>query len=300
MLSMADVAVIIPVYNDSLRLDKCLRALAAQSYSGGAINVLVVDNNSSEDIESVVVKYANANYLFESNPGAYYARNKAIAELRQEQFIAFTDSDCIPEFDWINSAVSMLHSHPKAAVGGKVEVFAANEKPTLAEHYELLFAFPQETYIKSDHFAVTANLVMRRETLNAVGSFNTKLFSGGDAEFGNRLKEKGFSLVYGDNVVVRHPARSSVKQLTSKERRTVGGCYQQRNTNPVMKKSFSFMSLLKGYIPPLRAWRDLLDNDSLSTGLKLRVACLATFIKYRKNTLKIGYRLHLLRNYERF
>ena len=46
------VSVIIPVYNDSNRLKLCLQALEKQTYPSERYEVIVVDNNSTEDINS--------------------------------------------------------------------------------------------------------------------------------------------------------------------------------------------------------------------------------------------------------
>ncbi|MDN4503156.1 glycosyltransferase family 2 protein [Alteromonadaceae bacterium BrNp21-10] len=298
---MTSVAIIIPTYNDKERLRLCLEAIAGQSFSISNITVYVVDNNSSEDVKAVVDDFSFCDYLHETSPGAYNARNKALVALKDEEFIGFTDADCLPQVDWVENAVNMLQQFEDLAIGGRVSVFPEHNEANLYELYEVFFAFPQQAYIKSDNFAVTANLFTSRQVLNKVGHFNTSLYSGGDAEWGNRLVSKGLRLVYADNVTVKHPARNSLAKLTSKVKRTVGGCYKQRDVNPIMAQSFSLLSLCRGYIPPVKAIH-ILFKQQIKLGLwkNTQMILLLTWLKYHKNTIKIFYKIGILKEYQRF
>lgn len=299
---MSRVAVIIPTYNDAKRLEKCLQALANQTFPMSEVRVYVVDNNSTENIKSLVSEFPFCDYLFESQPGAYHARNTALNALRDERFVAFTDADCIPESNWVSEAVNVLKSEPHQALGGNVVVFSeTNGKPNLIELYEMLFAFPQKVYIEKDHFAVTANLFTSREVIDKNGSFNAALYSGGDAEWGNRLKQNGIRLNYAEQVRVRHPARDTFTKLVSKVKRTVGGCYQQIGINQAMTKSFSLIELIRGFMPPIYAMAALYNNsNNLTRQQKIKMIGLLIYLKYHKNLIKILYRLKLIRDFERF
>lgn len=299
---MSKVAVIIPTYNDGKRLLKCLQAIAMQSLSLDEICVYVVDNNSTENIKSLVDDFHFCRYLHEKKPGAYHARNTALKALQDERFVAFTDADCIPEPNWLSEAVLILEAEPWQAIGGKVDVFCGSPpKINLVEWYEIMFAFPQQLYVEKDHFAVTANLVTSREVIKKNGEFNASLFSGGDAEWGNRLKQNHIPLNYNAQVQVNHPARDTFSKLVSKVKRTVGGCYQQININETMKKSFSLSELLRGFMPPIFAISDLFKTSyPLSFSQKLKMIGLLVYLKYHKSLIKVAYKLKLIRNFERF
>jgi glycosyltransferase involved in cell wall biosynthesis len=267
------------------------------------VTVYVIDNNSSEDIQSITSKYAFCSCLLETKPGAYHARNLGLNHIPDDMsYVGFTDADCIPDPSWIENAVKVLGAEKQKAVGGKVTVFSEHyPESNLVEDYEICFAFPQETYIKSDHFAVTANLFTTLEVVKKVGPFNSELFSGGDAEWGNRMRLNNVELLYSDSVIVKHPARDSLKKITSKVHRTVGGCYQQRETNDAMRNSFGLVSLIKGFMPPIHAasklWR---DYRHIGTIRKVRLICLTTYLKFYKNYMKIKFKLGLVKTLERF
>jgi len=54
------VSVIIPVYNDPIRLKTCLQALEEQTYPQNAYEIIVVDNGSDESIEPIVAEFSQA------------------------------------------------------------------------------------------------------------------------------------------------------------------------------------------------------------------------------------------------
>jgi len=99
------ISAIIPVYNDSIRLRTCLQALEEQTYPKGAYEVIVVDNGSDESIEPIVAEFNQAKASYEPHPQSYAARNKGLS-LARGGVIAFTDSDCIPAPDWIETLCS--------------------------------------------------------------------------------------------------------------------------------------------------------------------------------------------------
>ena len=144
------VSVIIPVFNDSERLQKCLAALDKQTYPQNLYEVIVVDNASDQSIEEMVNQFEQAIATYESQPGSYAARNQGI-KLARGEILAFTDSDCLPTTNWIEKGVEALLNEPKyTIVGGKIELFFRDPNNlTAVEQYEKLTAFPQKkTYRK--------------------------------------------------------------------------------------------------------------------------------------------------------
>lgn len=69
-------------------------------------------------------------------------------------------------------------------------------------------------------------MIARRAVVDAVGAFDASLESGGDAEWGERVTVAGLRTVYADEVVVRHPARRTLRELSNKFRRITRGIDQ--------------------------------------------------------------------------
>jgi glycosyltransferase involved in cell wall biosynthesis len=219
------VSVIVPVYDHAEALRACLDALERQTYSAARFEVVVVDNSPAGDLHPLpAAANGRVRSIHEPAPGSYSARNAGIAAARGE-VLAFTDADCIPDPGWIEHGVSAVLRHPRAGiVAGRVRLFCRDAMSANAiELFESLLAFEQQEYVESRSFGVTANLFTRHEVLRVVGGFNAALRSRGDQEFGHRIKDAGYDVVYCHDALILHPARRSLAELVHRTRRLAGG-----------------------------------------------------------------------------
>jgi len=251
------ISVVIPVYNDLARLQTCLAAIENQTLSKEKYEVIVVDNNSTDDIESVVEAFEQARLGYEKQPGSYAARNKGIS-LAKGDVLAFTDSDCIPAENWLEKGLEQLCSQLNCGfvAGGIRLFFTTPEKPNPIELYDSLFNLQQQKYLEEQGWGATANLFTFKEIFNKVGLFNATLRSGGDAEWGKRVSAAGYSVLYADDCYILHPARNSFNELCKKDRRTIKGVYALSQTSAHDHILQSFVvedSFLASIRPPLRS-----------------------------------------------
>src|SRR5215468_10996481 len=102
-----DISVVVCTYNRAHLLVDTVQALSVQDIPPNLNwEMVLVDNNSNDKtaelISELSVKFpAPLRYIFESQQGQSFARNRGIAEARGE-IIAFTDDDVIPEKNWIS------------------------------------------------------------------------------------------------------------------------------------------------------------------------------------------------------
>jgi GT2 family glycosyltransferase len=220
---MTIVSIIVPTYNDWARLSTCLQALSKQSYPDKLFEIIVVNNNPASGPPDDLVLPVNCKIINEEKAGSYAARNAAI-NIAQGEIIGFTDSDCIPDKDWINNAVNYMYSNPTAGrIAGCINLFYRAPKLKPVELYEKVYAFDQEFYVTNDATAVTANLFTYRSVFATVGLFNDKLMSGGDYEWSKRAQNAGIEIQYAKSVSVNHPARYFINELVYKAKRVGGG-----------------------------------------------------------------------------
>ena len=220
------VSVIVPAYNDIDGLLQTLSCLEQQDYLDPGFEVIVVDNGSTPALAVPSAYSFPLQFVVETTAGSYAARNKGI-ELASGDVLAFTDADCEPVPQWISRGVACLGvPGSKTVVGGKVELFSMHNVDSWAGCYALYSGFSQQTNIASKGFAATANLFVYRCAFDAVGEFNQSLMSGGDSEWCWRSSAAGYRMVYGAEVVVRHPCRSSLSSLITQARRVAGGRMQ--------------------------------------------------------------------------
>ncbi len=226
-MALPFVSVIIPVLNDSKRLLRCIASISEQNYPANMFEIVVVDNASTEDIKALAGKFNCVRYEFEPVGGPAAARNKGIAVAKGE-VLSFTDSDCIPDKDWLSGGVSKLLSLPNCGlVAGSIELYYKDmEHITGVELYDTVSYLAQERYVEKYRFGATANLFTSRDVIDKVGNFNSELFktaSGEDAEWGERVFAEGYGQVYAEDVRVLHPATHSFLELYKKTKRITLG-----------------------------------------------------------------------------
>lgn len=287
------VSVIIPVFNDSKRLQICLKSLQNQTYPQSLYEVIVVDNNSEENLEVVVNHFSQAVITHESRPGSYAARNKGIS-LAKGEIIAFTDSDCIPASDWLEKGVKSLQSVPNCGlVAGRIELFFKDaNKPTPVELYESIeMSFPQQRSLEKQNYGVTANLFTFKSVIDSVGLFDDTLKSCGDRQWGQRVFAAGYKQIYADDVYVAHPARDSFNELYKRVTRIVGGRYDLLKKNSKSSAEV-FKDLLMAFKPPFRSFFRIWSNEKLQGNKqKLQFTLVMLFVKYTSTWERVRLQL---------
>ena len=207
---MPEAAVIIPHYNDVTRLQRCLAALMPTVPP--EVEVLVVDNGSSDPLDGVRRSYPDLRIVTEPRKGAAMARNRGVQETTAPQLF-FLDCDCVPTPDWLATARRVAGQAD--IVGGTVTLFDETPPPRNgAQAFETVFAFDNRGYIATKGFSVTANLLTRRDIFAAVGDFVPGLSE--DLDWCHRARAKGYGLIHVDDLRVAHPTRSDWAALCHK------------------------------------------------------------------------------------
>ncbi|MDV7145535.1 glycosyltransferase family 2 protein [Tropicimonas sp. TH_r6] len=208
-----EAAIIIPHYNDHVRLERCLSSLSRNDLSG--TEVVVVDNGSDPDPAELVDRFPFARLLREDCRGAAAARNRGVAGTTAP-ILMFLDADCVPAPDWVVTGKRL--AQPDTIIGGRVDVFTESADPMSgAEAFETVFAFNQKEYVERKRFSVTANLVASRALFDRTGDFIVGLSE--DFDWCHRALATGADIVYADDLAVAHPARTDWVTLKKKWRR---------------------------------------------------------------------------------
>lgn len=182
-----DVSVIIATTNRSRQLRDTLHSLASVATTGPT-ELLIVDNNSTDDTRAVVSSITRdypfpVRYLFEPRGGKYAAVNMGIVASRGRVVVA-TDDDARFRSDWLERAVDGLSRYGCDFVGGRVLPLWGGPKPAwLAEHNGLhtkVIALldhgeqPRE-FGRNLGWPLGVNVAYRREVFERVGLFDNRL-----------------------------------------------------------------------------------------------------------------------------
>lgn len=123
------VSIVIPTRNRGGDLSRCLAALAGQTFPLDEAEILIADDGSTESLAEAVATGESlklpVRFLRQEPRGPAAARNLGIRAAAGE-IIALTDSDTVPDREWLSRLVEALESHPEA-VGVEGQVRADNE-----------------------------------------------------------------------------------------------------------------------------------------------------------------------------
>jgi glycosyltransferase AglI len=241
------ISVIVPVYNDPGGLKNTLNSLVKQQYPTNLFEVIVADNGSTEKtlslIDNFIARHPDIIRKVEENniQSSYAARNKGIKKA-QGEIMAFIDSDMTVKENWLRKIFNTLAKHNIDCLICNLQV--TNRRNSIFALYDKMVAFPIEKYVKKSHSTPVGCMVTYKEIFNKVGFFDQHLISGGDLEFGNRIFEKGYKIAFAKDIVMKHPARETAKQLFSKHLRVGRGLFQLSYYYPKRYKKFTkFISL---------------------------------------------------------
>jgi glycosyltransferase involved in cell wall biosynthesis len=187
MSEILDVSVVISTYNGAKVLPAALDSLLDQAAGDCRYEVIVVDNNSTDNTRQVIESYSagtamRLRYVFEPRQGVSYGRNAGILNA-VAPIIAFTDDDVRVSCDWVRSIKALLDDHPEFDfVGGKVlpEWTAAPPGWLTDANWSPLAlvdcgSAPVVVDLDRQLCLVTANLGVRRTLLDSVGLFAPEL-----------------------------------------------------------------------------------------------------------------------------
>ena len=213
------VSIVVPVFNAENTLEYCLKSLINQSYPSTMLEILIVDNGSTDKSMSIARQFdVKILSCQEQGPGA--ARNKGVLNA-QGEWIAFIDSDCIAHPEWVMNLVSSALSSGTSEInflGGEIRgVYGANKAMRrFAEETGLMNqADAISSRMLSYPFVITANALVKKAVFLSLEGFDTRLKWGDDVELGWRFHFQGTSPVLSPKAVVWHFHRLSVFGLYS-------------------------------------------------------------------------------------
>lgn len=204
---METVSIIIPSLNSTL-IDQVCEAIRCQTYDQSRIEVIIVgiDEKGIIPIDTQITFIPTDRLT-----NAAKNRNIGISRASGDIFV-FLDSDCLPRPDWLIAHLTR-HRRGEKVVGGAVEL-PPGGRWQLADNVSAFHDLLPHTEEGPRPYLATANLSMRREVIEDIGSMNPELRYAHDLEWTVRMRKKGYSLYFEPRAVVLHdPPRNTPRAV---------------------------------------------------------------------------------------
>lgn len=230
-MSVIDFSIIICCYNSAKRIEPTLTHVAKQNSSHFIYEVIIVDNNSTDETQTISLNVWNSfdvknelNIIEEKKAGLTYARNAGI-KIAKGKYILFCDDDNWLEKNFLLNALNILNTNSNIGVlGGRGIATSSDALPNWFEENKGAYAVGEQAIktglINNRGYVWGAGMIfIREEYLKLIQSgFHSllsdrkgnELSSGGDSEICKWFMLVGKDLFYSEELIFHHfiePAR---------------------------------------------------------------------------------------------
>ncbi|MDB5724526.1 MAG: hypothetical protein JWQ16_1280 [Novosphingobium sp.] len=183
------ISLIIPAYNEEAYLAACLDAVM-QNAAGKTIEIIVVDNNSTDGTKRVIEGYPGVTYLFESRKGITRARECGFRAARGN-ILAYIDADTRLPPGWIEQIWEQFGKDKNlACLSGPYSFYDLSGWRNAVSNGWFVAARP--FYAVIGYMVVGGNFAIHRRALEKMGGFDSSIeFYGEDVDIAKRAKEHG-------------------------------------------------------------------------------------------------------------
>jgi cellulose synthase/poly-beta-1,6-N-acetylglucosamine synthase-like glycosyltransferase len=208
------ISVVVPVLNASFHIEDCIMSLINQDFPREQYEIIIVDNGSKDNTLNILKRYGEYIEIFSENKkGSYAARNNGITKSKGK-VVAFTDSDCIADKNWLNELYKAFVSEDIGCVVGNIKAYPGKSLIEIFSKNRDILSQKVGLESKFLPYGQTANTAFRKVIFETIGGFDSSLLSGGDVDMSWRMQmETSYKLTYCEGSIVEHRHRTSLKGL---------------------------------------------------------------------------------------
>ena len=206
------VSVVIPAYNEQATIIRCLNSVVNNAYPKHLLDILVVDDGSSdatnEVVEAFILKNADSNIklVTQENSGKAHALNNAIRNHSTGSIIMCLDSDSYIEKDAIRNAAQYFKDESVAALSANVKISEAEGLLNLIQKFEYIVCYQMkraQTVFNIEYIIGGIGSTFRKSVLSEIGYFDTDTVTE-DIDITMKIIRNGnktYRAIYGSDVI---------------------------------------------------------------------------------------------------
>ncbi len=205
MKELPGVSVIVPNLNNAGRLKQCLAQLVAQSYQRALYEIIVIDNGSTDDSLEVADKFPVRLLQQTAIKSPYACKNMGIRRSSGE-ILAFLDSNCVPDRQWLMHSIRCMEHQKVDIVIGRL-IYEFSDPPTIFEYIDFLYDHIDRQEVGKRSALPGGQMLVRRAVFDEIGFFREHMRSLGDIDWTHRAYRAGYAFGYSEASVVSYPAK---------------------------------------------------------------------------------------------
>ncbi|HZB90280.1 MAG TPA: glycosyltransferase [Stellaceae bacterium] len=210
------VSVVVCSYNAERTMEACLASLEKLNYPD--YEVIVVNDGSTDRTLAIAERFPYCRIISQVNKGLSVARNVG-AEAATGEIVAYTDSDCVADPDWLAYLVAKMETAQLVACGGPN--FPPPEDSLVPAAVAVSPGGPTHVLLSDDvaeHIA-GCNMAFRRDVLLKLGGFDPVYRAAGDdVDICWRFQDAGHTIGFSPAAVVWHFRRNTVRAYIGQQR----------------------------------------------------------------------------------
>ena len=226
------LSIIICSYNRASYISDALTSLYCQSAGLNAFEVIIVDNNSTDNTKEVYTIWRQTNtngqftFISETKQGASFARNMG-ATIAKGKWVCFMDDDAVATPNYVENILKHIQNKPDAVgFGGRIIPKYIPAEPKWMSYYvsSLVGNFdyaPIACAFENGKYPLESNMIVKKTVYDQIGGFNVNLpgvvgtlrIGGEGKELFYKILALGHKIYYDPSICIHHVVE--VKKLTS-------------------------------------------------------------------------------------
>jgi glycosyltransferase involved in cell wall biosynthesis len=252
------VSVVVTTKNEEKNIEKCLKSVKNQNYPQKLVEIIVIDNNSTDKTREIARKYTDR--VYDKGPERSAQRNFGV-EKSQGEYLIYLDADMILSRNVISDCIKEINNDKD------IIALYISEIVTGKKFWSKVRRFERSFY---DGTAIDCARFIKKDKFLEVGGFDENLTGPEDWDLDKKLRSIGkFFLV--KTPIYHNEAEFNLKKYLSKK-----GYYAQKlddyiskwgESDPDIKKQFGFYYRFLGVFLENEKWKKILKHPILTLGM---------------------------------